>query len=158
MTTCRTCTWAWLAKPQLRIRHPRGQGRFYRPPCCSRRSGLGRDAFGRRINQFCKGVQAMTLQQLLGIELPIIQAPMAGVQDHRLAVAVSNAGGLGSLPAAMLSLEALRSELTALQAQTHKPYNVNFFCNTPPSPDATREAAWRAALVPYTPNWVSILH
>ena len=91
----------------------------------------------------------MTLQQLLGIELPIIQAPMAGVQDHRLAVAVSNAGGLGSLPAAMLSLEALRSELTALQAQTGKPYNVNFFCHTPPTPDATREAAWRAALAPY---------
>ena len=91
----------------------------------------------------------MTLQQLLGIELPIIQAPMAGVQDHRLAVAVSNAGGLGSLPAAMLSLEALRSELTALQAQTHKPYNVNFFCHTPPEPDAASEAAWRAALKPY---------
>lgn len=91
----------------------------------------------------------MTLQQLLGIELPIIQAPMAGVQDHRLAVAVSNAGGLGSLPAAMLSLEALRRELTALQAQTSKPYNVNFFCHTPPTPDATREAAWRAALAPY---------
>ena len=91
----------------------------------------------------------MTLQQLLGIELPIIQAPMAGVQDHRLAVAVSNAGGLGSLPAAMLSLEALRSELTALQAQTRKPYNVNFFCHTSPAPDAAREAAWRAALAPY---------
>lgn len=91
----------------------------------------------------------MTLQQLLGIELPIIQAPMAGVQDHRLAVAVSNAGGLGSLPAAMLSLEALRSELTALQAQTSKPYNVNFFCHTPPTPDAAREAAWRGALAPY---------
>lgn len=91
----------------------------------------------------------MTLQQLLGIELPIIQAPMAGVQDHRLAVAVSNAGGLGSLPAAMLSLEALRSELTALQAQTHKPYNVNFFCHTPPTPDAAREAAWRGVLAPY---------
>lgn len=91
----------------------------------------------------------MTLQQLFGIELPIIQAPMAGVQDHRLAVAVSNAGGLGSLPAAMLSLEALRTELTALQAQTCKPYNVNFFCHTPPTPDAAREAAWRAALAPY---------
>jgi nitronate monooxygenase len=91
----------------------------------------------------------MTLQQLLGIQLPIIQAPMAGVQDHRLAVAVSNAGGLGSLPAAMLSLDALRSELTALQAQTSKPFNVNFFCHTPPQPDAARDARWRAALAPY---------
>jgi nitronate monooxygenase len=51
----------------------------------------------------------MTLQQLLGIELPVIQAPIAGVQGSALAVAVSNAGGLGSLPCAMLSLEAIRS-------------------------------------------------
>ena len=91
----------------------------------------------------------MTLQHVLGIELPIIQAPMAGVQDHRLAVAVSNAGGLGSLPAAMLSLEALRAELTALQAQTRKPYSVNFFCHTATAPVVAREAAWRAALAPY---------
>ena len=51
---------------------------------------------------------AITLQQLLGTELPIIQAPMAGVQGSALAVAVSNAGGLGSLPCAMLSLDAMR--------------------------------------------------
>jgi hypothetical protein len=43
---------------------------------------------------------------LIGTESPIIQAPMAGVQDHRLAAAVSNAGGLGSLPCAMLGPEA----------------------------------------------------
>ena len=51
----------------------------------------------------------MVLQQLLGIELPLIQAPMAGVQDSALAVAVSNAGGLGSLPFAMLGPDALRA-------------------------------------------------
>src|SRR3954453_3944140 len=95
------------------------------------------------------GVPPMTLQQLLGIELPIIQAPMAGVQGHALAVAVSNAGGLGSLPCAMLSLEALRSELASLKAQTDKPFNVNFFCHMPPPPSAEREAAWGAALWPY---------
>ena len=91
----------------------------------------------------------MTLQQLLGIELPIIQAPMAGVQASALAVAVSNAGGLGSLPAAMLSLDMLRQELAAIRAQTAKPFNVNFFCHTPPEPDAAREAAWRTTLAPY---------
>ena len=91
----------------------------------------------------------MTLQQLLGIELPIIQAPMAGVQGSALAVAVSNAGGLGSLPCAMLSLDDLRKELTAIKAQTNKPFNVNFLCHTPPEPSAKREAAWRAALAPY---------
>ncbi len=91
----------------------------------------------------------MALQQLLAIELPIIQAPMAGVQGSALAVAVSNAGGLGSLPCAMLSLDDLRKELTAIKAQTDKPFNVNFFCHTPPEPSAKREAVWRAALAPY---------
>lgn len=91
----------------------------------------------------------MTLQQLLGIQYPIVQAPMAGVQGSALAVAVSNAGGLGSLPCAMLSLDALRQELSAIKAQTDRPVNVNFFCHTPPAADAAREAAWRAALAPY---------
>ncbi len=94
-------------------------------------------------------VQGITLQQLLGIELPIIQAPMAGVQGSTLAVAVSNAGGLGSLPCAMLSLEVMRDELRAIKAQTDKPFNVNFFCHIPPTPNVEREAAWRAALLPY---------
>jgi len=91
----------------------------------------------------------MTLQQLLGIDLPIIQAPMAGAQGSALAVAVSNAGGLGSLPCAMLSPEAMRGELAAISKQTAKPYNVNFFCHAPPTASAEREAAWRAALAPY---------
>lgn len=91
----------------------------------------------------------MTLQQLLGIDLPIIQAPMAGVQGSALAVAVSNAGGLGSLPCAMLSLETLRTELAAIRERTPKPFNVNFFCHVPPSVNPTREAAWQNALNPY---------
>jgi nitronate monooxygenase len=90
-----------------------------------------------------------SLQELLELELPVIQAPMAGVQDSALAIAVSNAGGLGSLPCAMLSLEALREQLAAIRAACDKPYNVNFFCHTPPTPDAQREAAWRAELSPY---------
>ena len=88
----------------------------------------------------------MTLQQLLAIELPIIQAPMAGAQGSAMAVAVCNAGGLGSLPCAMLSVEAMGRELAAIKAQTSKPFNVNFFCHTPPTPSTQREAAWRAAL------------
>jgi nitronate monooxygenase len=91
----------------------------------------------------------MTLQRLLGIELPIIQAPMAGVQGCALAVAVSNAGGLGSLPCAMLSLNAIRNELAAIKAQTRKPFNVNFFCHAPPVVSDEREATWRATLAPY---------
>ncbi|HZR67554.1 MAG TPA: nitronate monooxygenase [Burkholderiales bacterium] len=90
-----------------------------------------------------------TLQSLLGIDVPIIQAPMAGVQLSALAVAVSNAGGLGSLPCAMLAPDAMRKELSALRAGTAKPYNVNFFCHAQPAPSAEREAAWRKALAPY---------
>jgi nitronate monooxygenase len=90
-----------------------------------------------------------SLQALLGIELPIIQAPMAGVQGSPLAVAVSNAGGLGSLPCAMLSPDAMRQELAAIRAQTTKPFNVNFFCHEPATPSPEREAAWRAVLSPY---------
>ncbi|OGA71614.1 MAG: 2-nitropropane dioxygenase [Betaproteobacteria bacterium RIFCSPLOWO2_12_FULL_65_14] len=89
------------------------------------------------------------LQSLLGIELPIIQAPMAGVQLSALASAVSNAGGLGSLPCAMLAPDGMRKELEALKAATSRPFNVNFFCHTPPAPSAEREKAWRGALTPY---------
>jgi nitronate monooxygenase len=91
----------------------------------------------------------MTLQQLLGTELPIIQAPMNGVQGAALAIAVSNAGGLGSLPCAMLSLDAMRNELAAIKAQTAKPFNVNFFCHTSSKPSLEREATWRTTLSPY---------
>jgi nitronate monooxygenase len=91
----------------------------------------------------------MSLFANLGLELPVIQAPLAGVQDSRLALAVCAAGGLGSLPAAMLSLDLLRNELAALKAGTDKPWNVNFFAHTPPLPDPVREAAWRQALAPY---------
>jgi len=91
----------------------------------------------------------MTLEHLLGISLPIIQAPMAGVQGSALAVSVSEAGGLGSLPCGMLGLDAMRHELASIRAQTGKPYNVNFLCHTQPEPSLEREAAWRAALSPY---------
>ena len=90
-----------------------------------------------------------TLRSLLDIELPIIQAPMAGVQLSALAIAVSNAGGLGSLPCAMLNAESLRKEFEMLRAKTSKPYNVNFFCHVPPRPSEEREAIWRKRLAPF---------
>lgn len=91
----------------------------------------------------------MNRSWLLDMELPIIQAPMAGVQGSVLAVAVSNAGGLGSLPCAMLSHDALRMELAAIRAQTDRPFNVNFFCHEVQRTDPRREAVWRAELAPY---------
>jgi nitronate monooxygenase len=90
-----------------------------------------------------------TFSALFGIDLPIIQAPMAGVQGSALAIAVSNAGGLGSLPCAMLDAKATADELTRLKAGTDRPFNVNFFCHSMPQPDSAREASWRAALRPY---------
>jgi nitronate monooxygenase len=82
-------------------------------------------------------------------ELPVIQAPMAGSQGSALAIAVSNAGGLGSLPCALLDPPAIRAELSAITAATGKPYNVNFFAHREPAVDDGREAAWRAILAPY---------
>jgi len=90
-----------------------------------------------------------SIATLFGTQLPIVQAPMAGSQGSALAIAVCQAGALGSLPAAMLSLDVLRDELGRIQAQTDAPFNVNFFCHTPPVPDAARDQAWRAALQPY---------
>ncbi len=91
----------------------------------------------------------MDITQLFGIELPLIQAPMAGAQDAALAIAVSNAGGLGSLPCAMLSPDKLRAELEVIRAATDKPVNLNFFAHTPPIADPQREQQWRKQLQPY---------
>ena len=88
------------------------------------------------------------IHPLLGTRLPLIQAPMAGVQGSRLALAVCEAGGLGSLPCAMLTPEALRRELALLRSGTQGRWNLNFFCHTEPLPDAAREARWRALLAP----------
>ena len=91
----------------------------------------------------------MHLAALLGSELPLIQAPMAGSQDHRLAAAVSQAGGLGSIPCAMLTAAALRQALQTMRDLTERPFNLNFFSHVSPEPDAAREAGWREALAPY---------
>jgi nitronate monooxygenase len=91
----------------------------------------------------------LNIKGIISTALPIIQAPMAGVQGAALAVAVSRAGGLGSLPAAMLSRDALRAQLGSLARENCGPINVNFFCHVPPVPDHEREAVWRTALLPY---------
>jgi nitronate monooxygenase len=90
-----------------------------------------------------------TLAQRLNAPHLLLQAPMAGSQGSALALAVCAAGGIGALPAAMLTPEALTQELTTLSQGTERPWNVNFFCHTPPAPDAAREARWREALAPF---------
>lgn len=91
----------------------------------------------------------MSLKHLLGIELPLIQAPMAGVQGSALAIAVSNTGGLGSLPCAMLGIDAMRKEFENIRNQTQKPFNANFFCHTPPQENPELERAWRVLFAGY---------
>ncbi|MCC7016212.1 MAG: nitronate monooxygenase [Rhodospirillales bacterium] len=89
------------------------------------------------------------LIDLFGIEHPLVQAPMAGAMDGALAAEVSAAGGLGSLPCAMLNAEKIREEVGKIRRRTDKPFNLNFFCHTPPTLNNAREAAWRDRLAPY---------
>jgi nitronate monooxygenase len=89
------------------------------------------------------------LPDLLGIEHPILQAPMAGAQGSAMAIAVSSAGGLGSLPCALLSPDQTRSEIEAIRRGTSRPFNLNFFCHAQPVSDPVREAKWVDALAPY---------
>lgn len=89
------------------------------------------------------------IQDLFGIELPIIQAPMAGSVGSELVIAVAEAGGLGSLPCAMLTPDQMRAELGIIRQRTSRPINVNFFCHRPPEPNPAREANWKHHLERY---------
>src|SRR3984885_6790918 len=84
--------------------------------------------------------------KLSGIELSIIQAPMAGAALSDMAVEVSHAGGLGSLACALLSLEHPGKELEKIRRRTSRPTNVNFFCYKPPREDRAWERNWRQRL------------
>ena len=89
------------------------------------------------------------LLDLFGIELPIVQAPMANATGVEMAVAVAKAGGLGSLPCAMLGTDKMRAGVTEFRAQSNKPLNLNFFCHAAPAEDVAREQAWLTRLAPY---------
>lgn len=84
----------------------------------------------------------------LGIESPIIQAPMAGVSTPEMAVAVSNAGGVGSIGAGGVDAETTRQMIAAVRSLTDRPFNVNVFCHRPATADFEKEAAWLARLAP----------
>ncbi|WP_367717730.1 nitronate monooxygenase [Nitratireductor sp. GISD-1A_MAKvit] len=94
-------------------------------------------------------VMETPITELFGIDLPVLLAPMAGSGGAELAIAVSEAGGLGSLPCAMLTPEKIRTEMQEIRRRTDGPVNLNFFCHVPPTPDTGREAAWRDCLRPY---------
>jgi nitronate monooxygenase len=94
-------------------------------------------------------IRRMTLLELLGVELPVVQAPMAGSNDSTLAVAVSAAGGLGSLPCALLTPDRVRAEVAAVRAGTDRPFNLNFFCHADRPPSAAEGERWIDRLGPY---------
>lgn len=86
---------------------------------------------------------------LVGVDLPIIQAPMAGANGAAMAIAAAEAGALGSLPCAMLGGDKIRAEVGVIRQQTDKPINLNFFCHTPEPSSPERDAAWKAELAGY---------
>ena len=87
--------------------------------------------------------------EMFRIELPIVQAPMAGSSDDELAIAVSEAGGLGSLPCAMLTPDQVGASLRLIRERTARPVNLNFFCYPSATPNADRERRWRERLAGY---------
>lgn len=90
----------------------------------------------------------MTIIESLGLSIPVVQAPMAGVATPALAAAVSNAGGLGSIGIGATDATGARTMIEELQSRTERAFNVNLFVHEPPTADTEREAAWLDWLAP----------
>src|SRR5262245_19888249 len=90
------------------------------------------------------------LLDLFAIDVPILQAPMAGASDVELAIAVAKAVGLAALPAGMMNADQVRAQVEQFRAAaTDKPLNLNFLAHRMPLPNNAREDAWRERLKPY---------
>src|SRR6188508_1651162 len=108
----------------------------------------GRGIIRQVIPAHGRGCRMNSLLLRLGIELPIIQAPMAGVSTPEMAAAVSNAGGLGSIGVGSVNADMTRQMIVHLRSRTDRPFNVNVFCHRPALADAKLEAAWIDRLRP----------
>lgn len=86
--------------------------------------------------------------RLLGIDWPIVQAPMAGTSTPEMAAAVSNAGGLGSIGVGAMSAKAAQEAIGAFRSRSGRSLNINVFCHRPARRDAARESAWLETLRP----------
>lgn len=89
------------------------------------------------------------LLDLFKIEVPIVQAPMAGVQDVDVMIGAAQGGALASLPCAMISTDKAREQVNIFRQRVSAPVNMNFFCHKAVDADPTQEAKWRARLAPY---------
>lgn len=89
------------------------------------------------------------LLDMFKIDVPIVQAPMAGVMDADLVIAACEGGALGSLPCAMLSVEKAREQVSIIRQRVSAPLNMNFFAHTAVDADPAREAVWRKLLTSY---------
>jgi nitronate monooxygenase len=85
---------------------------------------------------------------LLGIQVPIIQAPMAGVSSPAMAAAVSHQGGLGSLGVGAMTAAQARDAIHQFRALSSGPLNINVFAHRPAQADPQKEAAWLQRLSP----------
>jgi len=86
---------------------------------------------------------------LLGIENPIVQAPMAGADSVPLALGVCKAGGMGSLACALKSVDEIRAAVRKIREETAQPFNLNFFCHTMTGPSQAAVERWKAFLAPF---------
>ncbi len=93
------------------------------------------------------------LMDLLGIDHPVVQAPMAGTSTPAMAAAVSNAGGLGSLGVGAMTAAQAAGTIAAFRAASARALNVNVFCHLPARPDPAREVAWLRRLRPHFERW-----
>ena len=89
------------------------------------------------------------LMDLLNIKSPIVQAPMAGANGSAMVIETCKAGGLGSLPCAMLSVEKMHAEIGIIRQQTNEPINVNFFVHKRPEVDLETDKNWLKRLSDY---------
>lgn len=91
----------------------------------------------------------MNICKRLGIKIPLLQSPMAGVQDWQLAVAVANAGGLGAIPCGMLTANKVVEQIEAFRAHSDQNYNLNFFCHKMSPIDQQSLHNWEQRLAPH---------
>jgi nitronate monooxygenase len=84
----------------------------------------------------------------LGLTLPLLQAPMAGVSTPAMAAEIGKAGGLGAIALGASDTAAASAMIAETRTRTDRPFNVNLFVHAPPRRDPVVEADWCAALRP----------